>query len=372
MSNIRLVNVCKSFGQEKVLTNYNLDVPAGSFFALLGPSGCGKTTILRLLAGFESVDSGQIFLGDQEITNLPANERSINTVFQNYALFPHLNVFENVAYSLRIKKVANDLVEQKVLKILRTVHLEKQVYKTISQLSGGQQQRVALARAIINEPDVLLLDEPLAALDLKLRERVLVELIELQKNLKTTFLYITHDQDEALAVADQMAIMNHDGKVEQIGEPSAIYDHPKTSFVAKFVGTTNIIKGILRQGANEASQDCLVDLDSLNQSLRLDLEKISDKLPANKIGQKLMFSLRPEKIALNKSALYVGYDHSSLGHVISVIYHGKSTLYRVRISEDLVFTVFDQNRGQCDSLQAEVGDSVYAHWRASDVILLED
>jgi len=373
MSNIRLVNVCKSFGQEKVLVNYNLDVPAGSFFALLGPSGCGKTTILRLLAGFEQVDSGQIFLGDQEITNLPANERSINTVFQNYALFPHLNVFENVAYSLRIKKVANDLVEQKVLKILRTVHLDKQVYKTIEQLSGGQQQRVALARAIINEPDVLLLDEPLAALDLKLRERVLVELIELQKNLKTTFLYITHDQDEALAVADQMAIMNHDGKIEQIGEPSQIYDQPKTAFVAKFVGTTNILKGSVREDARAFSQELLIDLESLDQSLRLNCTKLVCELPENLVGHRLIFSLRPEKISLTqKNESPVGYDHTSSGQVISVIYHGKSTLYRVRVSDSLVFIVFDQNRSQNDFLQAEIGDTVYTHWRAADVTLLED
>ena len=373
MSNIRLVNVCKSFGQEKVLSNYNLDVPAGSFFALLGPSGCGKTTILRLLAGFEIVESGQIFLGEQEITNLPANERSINTVFQNYALFPHLNVFENVAYSLRIKKIATDVIEQKVIKILRTVHLEKQVYKTIDQLSGGQQQRVALARAIINEPAVLLLDEPLAALDLKLRERVLVELIELQKNLKTTFLYITHDQDEALAVADQMAIMNHDGKLEQIGKPSEIYDHPKTAFVAKFVGTTNIIKGSVQKDTRSIGQELLIELESLDQTLSLGAEKIGRDLPANLSGYRLMFSLRPEKIALTKeNNLLVGYDHTTSGQVISVIYHGKATLYRVRISENLVLTVFDQNRNHNDYLQAEVGATVYTHWRAVDVILLED
>lgn len=366
MRDIKLVNVCKSFGPEKVLTDYNLTVAAGSFFALLGPSGCGKTTILRLLAGFETVDSGQIFLGNQEITDLPANERSINTVFQNYALFPHLNVFENVAYSLRIKKVPNEIVEQKVLKILQTVHLEKQIFKTIDQLSGGQQQRVALARAVINEPDVLLLDEPLAALDLKLRERVLVELIELQDKLKTTFIYITHDQDEALAVADRMAIMNHHGKIEQIGEPSEIYDKPKTAFVAKFVGTTNIIKGDLLAGTNE---QLTVKLEGLNCNLILERAKIIHTSDEHKFA----FSLRPEKIILTKNAEpLIGYDSQISGQVISLIYHGKSTLYRVRVSENLVMTVFDQNRGQNGLNEAEVGDQVYLYWRTLDIVLLED
>lgn len=366
MSDIKLVNVCKSFGTEKVLVDYNLTVTAGSFFALLGPSGCGKTTILRLLAGFESVDSGQIFLGNQEITNLPANERSINTVFQNYALFPHLNVFENVAYSMRIKKLPNDLVEQKVVKILQTVHLEKQIYKRIEQLSGGQQQRVALARAIINEPDVLLLDEPLAALDLKLRERVLVELIELQDKLKTTFIYITHDQDEALAVADRMAIMNHNGKIEQIGEPGEIYDKPKTVFVAKFVGTTNVIKGTLQE---TKPQELAVYLEGLNQILLLS----SDKISCDRDEHKFLFSLRPEKIILTKTSVQlVGYDNQIAGQVVSLIYHGKSTLYRIRVGENLVMTVFDQNRSQNDLCEAIVGDQVYLHWCTLDIVLLEN
>ncbi len=370
MSDIRLVNVSKAFGPEKVLQNYNLSVPAGSFFVLLGPSGCGKTTILRLIAGFEQVDAGQIYLGEQQITDLPANERSINTVFQNYALFPHLNVFENVAYSLRIKKMDNELVRSKVLKILHTVHLEKQIYKSIDQLSGGQQQRVALARAIINEPDVLLLDEPLAALDLKLRERVLIELIELQQKLKTTFIYITHDQDEALAVADYMAIMNHDGKIEQIGTPSEIYDHPKTTFVAKFVGTTNILKGAL-QACDSAQVQ--IWLEGIEQVLTFSNHKILTKLLDTLDKHKLVLSLRPEKILITRQAIRLAdYEHNIIGEVISVIYHGKSTLYRVRTNENLVITVFDQNRTQDDANQIEVGEKIYMHWRAIDVVLLEN
>ncbi len=213
---------------------------------MLGPSGSGKTTILRLIAGFEEVDEGKIYLGDEDITHVPINERHINTVFQNYALFPHLNVFDNIAFSQRIKNVPQDIIEQKVQKVIKTVHLEKHIYKSIQQLSGGQQQRVALARAIINEPEVLLLDEPLAALDLKLRERMLIELIDLQSALKTTFVYVTHDQFEALTVADTMAIMNPDGQIEQVGTPKEIYEFPVSSFVAQFVGSTNIFKGTLR------------------------------------------------------------------------------------------------------------------------------
>src|SRR3990167_298457 len=249
MKSIILKNLKKSIPEGTVINDISLHIPSGKFFALLGPSGCGKTTLLRLIAGLESADSGSIFLGDQDITNLPIHQRPINIVFQSYALFPHLNVFDNVAYSLKIKKLPKDIIEQKVVKILESFHLENHIYKAISQLSGGQQQRVALARAIVNEPTVLLLDEPLAALDLQLREKMLVELIELQSQLKTTFVYVTHDQFEALTVADTMAIMNEDGHIEQIGTPKEIYEFPVSSFVAKFVGTTNILEGTIRKGS---------------------------------------------------------------------------------------------------------------------------
>ncbi len=245
MRSIRLNKLKKTVGRGIVIPEVNLTIPAGKFFALLGPSGCGKTTLLRLIAGLERADSGSIFLGNEEITHWPIHKRPVNIVFQNYALFPHLDVFDNVAYSLKLTQISKDEIERRVLKILEAFHLEDHIYKLTSQLSGGQQQRVALARAIVNEPDVLLLDEPLAALDFKLRERMLIELIELQDKLKTTFVYVTHDQFEALTVADQMAIMNHRGEIEQIGTPKEIYEFPLSSFVAKFVGTTNIVGGTL-------------------------------------------------------------------------------------------------------------------------------
>ena len=251
MGNIRLKNVSKSLKGTRILQNIHLNIPTGKFFALLGPSGCGKTSLLRLIAGLDKVDSGQIFLDDVDITDWPIHKRPINVVFQNYALFPHLNVFDNIAYSLKLKKIPAPLIKQKVFKLLEAFHLENHVHKSITELSGGQQQRVALARAIINEPDVLLLDEPLAALDFKLREKMLLELIELQDKLKTTFLYVTHDQFEALTVADQMAIMNPNGEIEQIGTPKEIYEFPHSSFVAKFVGMTNIFSGQLHNVHND-------------------------------------------------------------------------------------------------------------------------
>ncbi|HVW99035.1 MAG TPA: ATP-binding cassette domain-containing protein, partial [Candidatus Babeliaceae bacterium] len=246
MRSIRLENIAKSYNNEHILKGLDLTIPSGTFFALLGPSGCGKTTILRLIGGFETVDNGTIYLGDEDITNKAINERKVNTVFQNYALFPHMTIYENVAYSQTLKGIPSSVIEEKVRAILRAVHLESHMYKPISRLSGGQQQRVALARAIINEPEVLLLDEPLAALDFKLREKMLLELIKLQEKLKITFLYVTHDQFEALTVADQMAIMNHHGEIEQIGTPKEIYEFPVSSFVARFVGSTNILQGKFR------------------------------------------------------------------------------------------------------------------------------
>ena len=278
---------------------------------------------MRLIAGFETVDEGKIYLGDDDITQVPINERHVNTVFQNYALFPHLNVYENIAFSQRIKKVPNDVVEQKVQKVIKIVNLEKHLYKSIQQLSGGQQQRVALARAIINEPEVLLLDEPLAALDLKLRERMLLELIDLQSALKTTFVYVTHDQFEALTVADIMAIMNPDGQIEQIGTPKEIYEFPTSSFVAQFVGSTNIFKGILRIIGDKQ----YIEIENIG---RLKLRPQINR-GLQMVNQALM-SARPEKIDISKTTLE-GFSNALQGIVVSIVYHGRSTQYNVRLSD---------------------------------------
>jgi spermidine/putrescine transport system ATP-binding protein len=362
MREIRLKGIQKKFDGELVLENVNLTIPSGSFFALLGPSGSGKTTLLRLIAGFEKVDAGQIFLGPKDITHMPINERRVNTVFQNYALFPHLNVFNNVAYGLRLKGFKKDAIEQKVIKILKAVHLEKHIYKSIDQLSGGQQQRVALARAVVNEPEVLLLDEPLAALDLALRELMLVELMELQDELKTTFVYVTHDQSEALTVADRMAIMNADGEIEQVGTPKEIYEFPASSFVASFVGSTNIFKGVIREVAWRNK----IELDGLGQ---FDVFVPADKPWAVQDAHVLM-SLRPEKIELSKSEL-AGFSNHLTGVVNAIIYHGRSTQYRILLGNGMMVHVFEQNEEHFQQEVIDYDDRVHLYWQKENVVLLE-
>lgn len=362
MRSIRFEHVTKSFHDETIVENINLEIPSGKFFALLGPSGSGKTTLLRLIAGFEQPDKGRIFLGNRDITGMPINERRVNTVFQNYALFPHLNVFDNVAYGLKIKKMARTLIEEKVVRILRAFHLERHAYKSIYQLSGGQQQRVAIARAIINEPDVLLLDEPLAALDLKLREHMLIELIELQSSLQTTFVYVTHDQFEALTVADTMAIMNADGEIEQIGTPKEIYEFPVSSFVANFVGTTNIFQGSLVQGADGYKIE-LMHLGLFDVAISSAKEWVKPQA-------RVYMSLRPEKIEISKSPRE-GFSNMLKGSVQAIVYHGRSTQYDVRLANGMLIRVFEQNEEHFPQEIIDYDDQVFLYWQKENVVLLD-
>jgi len=362
MKDIVLKNVSKNYNGEPVLEDITLSIPGGQFFALLGPSGSGKTTILRLIGGFEKPTEGEIYLGDKNITDIPINERKVNTVFQQYALFPHMDVFDNVAYSLSIRGVASDEIEKRVQKVLRAVGLEKFIYKGIGHLSGGQQQRVALARTIINEPDVLLLDEPLAALDLKLRERMLIELIELQSTLKTTFVYVTHDQFEALTVADTMAIMNEDGDIEQIGTPKEIYEFPVSSFVAKFVGSTNILEGTIKKGAH-GSQVEIKNLGTFEVAVPESKQWIKDE-------SRVLLSIRPEKIEIRKS-LVEGFSNKWLGIVEAIVYHGRSTQYNVRLKNDQIIQVFEQNEEHFEREVIDYDDQVYLYWQKENVVLLD-
>ena len=239
---IRLEGIVKSFDDTVVLNGIDLSVDENEFVTLLGPSGCGKTTTLRIIAGFEKPDEGRVFFDGKDITDMPANERPVNTVFQNYALFPHMTVGENIAFSLRVKNKGEDEIRERVGKALKLVNLKGFENRRIDQLSGGQQQRIAMARAIVNEPRVLLLDEPLGALDLKLRQEMEYELVRLKNELGITFIYITHDQEEALTMSDKVVVMN-EGYIQQEGSPQEIYDEPVNAFVADFIGDSNIVSG---------------------------------------------------------------------------------------------------------------------------------
>jgi len=361
MHSIRLEGVCKSYANDQVLHDLTLEIPSGKFFVLLGPSGCGKTTLLRLLAGLEHVDAGKIYLGERDITNVPIYKRTINTVFQHYALFPHLNVFDNVAYSLHVRGTAHDSLRERVNRALKMVRLTGMEKKHIGSLSGGQKQRVGLARALVSEPDVLLLDEPLAAIDFNLKEQLLIELINLQEELGTTFVYVTHDQFEALTVADTMAIMNVHGSIEQIGIPRQLYEFPVTRFVANFVGKTNILEGTLRVN-NQNVMVTVPDLGDFSVFVSLDT---SYSIP----GGHVFMSIRPEKIYITKKKLDA-FSNAMSGVVEDIIYFGQSTQYRVRLGNGSMITVFDQNDQHFPNESIGYDETVHLYFQKENVVIL--
>ena len=309
---LELKEIKKSFTEgEAVLDNISLEISKGEFITLLGSSGCGKTTTLRIIAGLEQPDAGSVWLDGREVTGLEPNQRDVNTVFQNYALFPHMNVAENIGYGLKLKKVPKSEIRKKVSQMLELVQLEGYEKRKPSELSGGQKQRVAIARALVNNPKVLLLDEPLGALDLQLRRAMQIELKHLQKKLGITFIYITHDQEEAINMSDRIAVMR-DGRIEQIGTPDEIYNHPKTSYVATFVGNANILHGVAEsiQGENAivkiGNDRVIVKLETSQQ----DTEDTGGKqhLAA---GEKVTLAVRSENILLQEAAVIgdTGTDH---------------------------------------------------------------
>lgn len=309
---LELKEIKKSFTEgEAVLDNISLEISKGEFITLLGSSGCGKTTTLRIIAGLEQPDAGSVWLDGREVTGLEPNQRDVNTVFQNYALFPHMNVAENIGYGLKLKKVPKSEIKKKVSQMLELVQLEGYEKRKPSELSGGQKQRVAIARALVNNPEVLLLDEPLGALDLQLRRAMQIELKHLQKKLGITFIYITHDQEEAINMSDRIAVMR-DGRIEQIGTPDEIYNHPKTSYVATFVGNANILHGVAEsiQGENAivkiGNDKVIVKLETSQQ----DTEDTGGKqhLAA---GEKVTLAVRSENILLQEAAVIgdTGTDH---------------------------------------------------------------
>lgn len=309
---LELKEIKKSFTEgEAVLDNISLEISKGEFITLLGSSGCGKTTTLRIIAGLEQPDAGSVWLNGREVTGLEPNQRDVNTVFQNYALFPHMNVAENIGYGLKLKKVPKSEIRKKVSQMLELVQLEGYEKRKPSELSGGQKQRVAIARALVNNPKVLLLDEPLGALDLQLRRAMQIELKHLQKKLGITFIYITHDQEEAINMSDRIAVMK-DGRIEQIGTPDEIYNHPKTSYVATFVGNANILHGVAEsiQGENAIVK---IGNDRVIVKLETSQQDTGDTRAKQYLaaGEKVTLAVRSENILLQETAVIgdTGTDH---------------------------------------------------------------
>ena len=309
---LELKEIKKSFTEgEAVLDNISLEISKGEFITLLGSSGCGKTTTLRIIAGLEQPDAGSVWLDGREVTGLEPNQRDVNTVFQNYALFPHMNVAENIGYGLKLKKVPKSEIRKKVSQMLELVQLEGYERRKPSELSGGQKQRVAIARALVNNPKVLLLDEPLGALDLQLRRAMQIELKHLQKKLGITFIYITHDQEEAINMSDRIAVMR-DGRIEQIGTPDEIYNHPKTSYVATFVGNANILHGAAEriQGQNAIVK---IGNDRVIVKLETSQQDTGDTRAKQYLaaGEKVTLAVRSENILLQETAVIgdTGTDH---------------------------------------------------------------
>jgi spermidine/putrescine transport system ATP-binding protein len=355
-------NVSKHYGKVRAVDGVSLSVKKGEFFSLLGPSGCGKTTLLRILAGFEHPDTGRVLLNGQDITDLPPNLRKVNTIFQSYALFPHLNVWENIAFGLRIAKRPKKEIEEEVEKMLKLIQMEDQAYKRPDQISGGQKQRVAIARALINKPQVLLLDEPLAALDLKLRQRMLIELDLIHDEVGITFLYVTHDQGEAMSLSDRIAVMNL-GKIEQKGTPAEIYEAPRSSFVAAFIGDTNFFEGKV----TELLQDDFVKLyvDGFGN-----VECFNDnKL---KLGDLVYLSIRPEKFKIFRDKPEPSLHYNEVpGRVEDVIYLGSQTKYWVRVQDYRIAVYRQHSRFLLDENPIKWGDEVWISWHGDDGFMLE-
>lgn len=345
-ADLNLHKLTREFGEHTAVNDLNLCVPEGSFFALLGPSGCGKTTTLRMVAGLEEPTSGTIKLGEKDITDLPAYRRPVNTVFQNYALFPHLDVFDNVAFGLRRRKASN--LDAKVEAMLELVELAPMARRKPNQLSGGQQQRVAVARALINEPAVLLLDEPLGALDLKLRRQMQIELKRIQIEVGTTFVHVTHDQEEAMSMADTVAVMNQ-GHIEQLGDPISVYEHPKTAFVANFLGQANLFIGDI---VGNDGENLVVETGGV----RFKLPKVESPVSHGRI----IIGVRPEKMTVVDPGVAGLPPNQISANVVDTSFIGVSTQYLVETSWGQSLIAFEQNRDPTDV--ARPGDPVVIGW----------
>lgn len=359
---IEFRQVCKRYGDIIALDHVSFTVEGGEFFSFLGPSGCGKTTLLRIAAGLETPDSGEIFLDGINITHLPPNKRPLNTVFQNYALFPHLSIWENIAFGLRVDKVPKEEIAERVEKMLTLIQMEEHAHKKIDKISGGQKQRVAIARALIKTPSILLLDEPLSALDLKLRQKMLMEIDLIHDEVGITFLFVTHDQEEAMAVSDKIAVF-HRGKIEQIGTPPQLYEAPKSSFVAAFIGDTNFLDGSVKKMIDP--DYCLLSIPGLDDILCFNDAKL-------KLHELTHLSVRPEKLHISRNRPE-NPDKLNImqGRVDEIIYKGDHTNFWVGVGEYKLSVTQQHSRFLLDSKSIEWGDKVWIWWHADDGYMLE-
>lgn len=357
---VEIKGISKSFNNIKVLNNIDLTVNKGEFFSLLGPSGCGKTTLLRIIAGFEIPDSGKVIIDGIDYTDVPPYKRPVNMVFQNYALFPHLNVFENIAFGLRYQNLGKVEIRRRVFEALELVQLVGFENRKPSELSGGQKQRVALARALVLKPKVLLLDEPLNALDPKLRKEMQIELKKLQHEVKVTFIFVTHDQEEALSISDRIAVINR-GEIEQVGTGYEIFEKPRTEFVANFMGARNLFTGVLHRLDKHMVEIELPNLVRFkvfnNKNLKLN-------------SGEFKFVVRPEKIFIRKTPVKNQAFVSIPAIVESKLYYGASTSWILKANGFSIF-VEEQNRGIKLKNEFSPGEEVYAVWEKRNMVFLE-
>ena len=390
-SQVTIKNVSKRFNDFVALDDINFTIKQGEFFSLLGPSGCGKTTLLRIIAGFEFPDEGAVLFDDKDIIPFPPNKRASNTVFQTYALFPHMSVYDNIAFPLKLKKVPKKEIDEKVKKYIHLVQLDQHIYKKPNQLSGGQKQRVAIARALISEPKVLLLDEPLSALDAKLRANLLIDLDAIHDKIGITFIYVTHDQSEALAVSDRIAVMNA-GHVLQVGTPYEIYESPATQFVAQFIGETNLfdaevvdcvphkdISGnddfMATLSVPELGKQAPLATDTEAEAVLDRYMQVTDYDFTQK-GQKVAFTIRPEKIRITLEPPNTGGRtdiNVFSGIVEEPIYSGFQSKFYVKLDTGKIIKVFKQHTDYMDDGPViQWKDKVYVSWSAEDAYIVED
>ena len=352
MAQLEIRNVTRSFGDFVAVDNVSLNIEAGEFFTLLGPSGCGKTTLLRMIAGFEQPDMGQIMLDGKDLADIPAEKRPIHTVFQSYALFPHLTVTENIAFPLRMARHAPDDIRQRLQEALEQMRLTGKADKYPHELSGGQKQRVALARGLINRPRLLLLDESLAALAAKLREEVQVELINLQREVGITFIFVTHAQAEALALSHRIAVMNQ-GRLEQVDEPSRLYGFPKNRFVADFIGHINQLDAQVEESAHGHLRLAVAGLGEI----------IAPPLVDAAVGKPGVFAIRPEQVRIGVHGELTELKNHFAGKVHSLLYQGDVSVYRVRLENGAMIEALLPNSAPGRAELFEAGDAVKVGWR---------